>query len=392
MSLARLNCGYVPLVDSAPLIVAQELNFAADEGLSLNLLRQPSWAALRDLLALGHLDAAHMLAPMPTAMSLGLSGPAAQIDALMVLSVNGTVIGVSNTMAALMRDRGWHGGFGTPKETIGPLLSALGRPLRVGVPFPYSMHRLLFEYWIAHSGHAISDDIHIITTPPPLMADAVAADEIDVFCVGEPWGSVAVADNVGELILTGSAIWAQAPEKVLAARHGWIEENPAIVGALMRAVARAAAWLDIPKNRPLAIEILARSAHLDLPHSALDHALMGRFATRFGAAPVDVPGFLRFHDRAANFPWRSQAAWIGAEIARLVGVDRDYAVAVAQSTMRPDCYRQHLGPIGIDMPGASAKIEGALTHPVAVASTRGQMILGPDAFFDGKTYDFTPHQ
>ena len=388
MSVVRLNCGYVPLVDSAPLIVAQELNFAADEGVSLNLLRQPSWAALRDLLALGHLDAAHMLAPMPIAMSLGLSGAAAQIDALMVLSVNGTVIGVSNAMAAAMRAKGWPGGFAAPDATVGPLLHALDRPIRVGVPFPYSMHRLLFEYLIDHSGHTLPADIHIITTPPPLMADAVAADDIDVFCVGEPWGSVAVANDVGELILPGTAIWAHAPEKVLAARHDWIEENPSVVGSLMRAVARSAAWLDVPKNRPLAIEILARSAHLDLPHAALDHALMGRFATRFGAAPVDVPGFLRFHDRAANFPWRSQAAWIGAEIARLAGLDATHAISVAQSAMRPDCYRQFLGPIGFDMPGASAKIEGALTHPVAVASTRGEMILGPDAFFDGATFDF----
>ena len=97
MSTTILNCGYVPLVDSAPLIVAQELRFAADEGIALNLLPQPSWAALRDLLALGHLHVAHMLSPMPTAMSLGLSGPPARIDALMVLSANGTVIGVSST-------------------------------------------------------------------------------------------------------------------------------------------------------------------------------------------------------------------------------------------------------------------------------------------------------
>jgi len=388
MTLARLNCGYVPLVDSAPLIVAQELNFAADEGLSLNLLRQPSWAALRDLLALGHLDAAHMLAPMPIAMSLGLSGPTGQVDALMVLSVNGTVIGVSNEMATAMRGRGWTGAFNTPRHTSTPLLTALDRPLRVGVPFPYSMHRLLFEYWISHAGVDSQADIRIITTPPPLMAEAVASGEIDAFCVGEPWGSVAVSNNVGELILPGAAIWSHAPEKVLAARRAWIEDNAEAVGALMRAVSRAAEWLDRPANRPLAIEILARSAHLDLPHAALDHALMGQFATRHGAAPVDVPGFLRFYDRAANFPWRSQAAWIGAEIARLSGIDRAHAIAVAEQTVRPDCYRMHLSPMGVDMPGASAKIEGALTHPVAVASTRGEMILGPDAFFDGEIFDF----
>jgi ABC-type nitrate/sulfonate/bicarbonate transport system substrate-binding protein len=387
MTMTALNCGYVPLVDSAPLVVAQELRFTADEGIELNLLPQPSWAALRDLLALGHLDVAHMLSPMPTAMSLGLSGPPAQIDALMVLSANGTVIGVSSMMADAMRAKGWDGGFSDPAATAKPMLSALNRPLRVGVPFPYSMHRLLFEYWIRHAGGA--SDIQIITTPPPLMAKAVTSGELDVFCVGEPWGSVAVDAGVGELILPGVAIWAQAPEKVLAARRTWIDDNALAVGGLMRAVSRAARWLDQPSNRVLAIEILVRSAHLNLPTSAVEHALTGRFATRLDGPPVHVPDFVRFHDLATNFPWRSQAAWIGAEISQITGIERAHAIEVAQSTMRPDSYRMHLGPLGVDMPGASAKVEGALAHSTAVASTKGQMILGPDAFFDGRTFDFT---
>lgn len=387
MTVTRLNCGYVPLVDSAPLIVAQDLRFAADEGIALTLLPQPSWAALRDLLALGHLDVAQMLSPMPTAMSLGLSGAAAQVDALMVLSGNGTVIGVSSHMADAMRAKGWSGGFDDPAATVGPLLGALDRPLRVGVPFPYSMHRLLFEYWTRAADRGAPAP-EIITTPPPLMADAVRAGELDVFCVGEPWGSVAVGAGVGELILPSVAIWAQAPEKVLAARRGWITDNDTAVRGLMRAVSRAARWLDCPDNRVLAIEILARSAHLNLPVSAIEHALTGRFATRLNGPPVHVPDFVRFFDGATNFPWRSQAAWIGAQIARITGIDSTHAIKVAQATMRPDCYRAHLGPIGVDLPGASAKVEGALTHATAVASTRGQMILGPDAFFDGKTYDF----
>ena len=95
-----LNCGYVALVDSAPLIIAKELQFAAEEGISLNLVRQPSWSALRDMLALGHLDAAQMLSPMPVAMSLGIGSLAAEIDALMVLSANGTAFGVSNDISS----------------------------------------------------------------------------------------------------------------------------------------------------------------------------------------------------------------------------------------------------------------------------------------------------
>ncbi len=382
MSTHRLNCGYVPLVDSAPLIIAQELNYAADEGLNLNLLRQPSWSALRDLLALGHLDAAHMLAPMPIAMSLGLSGMTAQIDALMMLSVNGNVIGVSRDMAGRMRDAGWGGSFVDPVGTARALAQATDAPLKVGIPFPFSMHRLLFDYWLRDAA-----PFTMITTPPPLMADAVAAGELDVFCVGEPWGSVAVDSGAAELILPGAAIWSFAPEKVLGVRRDWAAQNDGLAGALMRAVYKAAQWLDTPQNHALASDILARSEHLDLPENAIDHALTGNFAITQTSEPVDVPNFLKFHRNAATFPWRSQAAWIGAHIAKLHGLDKGHATKVAQGCFRTDLYRKHLSGVGVDMPGASAKLEGAMANRTAVASTRGDMILGPDAFFDGAVFD-----
>ena len=162
-----LNCGYVPLVDSAPLIIARELGFAADEGLTLNLLRQPSWAALRDLLALGHLDAAHMLAPMPLVMSLGLSGTAVHIDTAMVLSTNGTILGASNAVAAKMREHGWTPQDLNPKAVAKAIAAVSDTPLRVGVPFPYSMHRLLLDYLIEDDVPDVSQALTFVTTPPP---------------------------------------------------------------------------------------------------------------------------------------------------------------------------------------------------------------------------------
>ncbi|OWU80634.1 CmpA/NrtA family ABC transporter substrate-binding protein [Phaeobacter sp. 22II1-1F12B] len=387
MSKRHLNCGYVPLVDSAPLIIARELKFASDEGLDLNLLRQPSWAALRDLLALGHLDAAHMLSPMPIAMTLGLSGVTCRIDAPMVLSVNGDVFGVSSELAGRMRANGWSGAFHDPLGTAAHLMSAATGPLRVGVPFPFSMHRLLFEYWFAGIDTGVPE-FEIITTPPPLMADKVGQGELDMFVVGEPWGSVAVDRAAGELILPGRAIWAVSPEKVLGLRHDWVEEHPDVTGRLMRAIYRAADWLDTPDNQPLACEILSRSEHLDLPDEAIDRALSGNIVTRPGAPAQSVPGFLKFQRGAATFPWRSQAAWISAQIARIHGIDPQDTIAKGQSVFRPDLYRQHLGGAGVDLPGASAKVEGAMRNRTAVASRHGHMILAADAFFDGQIFDF----
>lgn len=368
-----LNCGYVPLVDCAPLIIARELGFAAEEGLDLNLIRQPSWSALRDMLALGHLDAAQMLSPMPIAMSLGIGGLAAEIDALMVLSVNGTVFGVSNRLA---RDIG-PGVFGDAHAVLDQLA---GRDLRVGVPFPYSMHRLLLNYWTA-----ARPDLRVktIAVPPPRMADAVATGHVDAFWVGEPWGTASVLRGVGQILMTGTDVWGFAPEKVLAARRTWIADNPDAVRRLMRAIYTSARWLGAPRNKPLAVEILSRSEHLNLSQDMIDPAVSGFITPVQAAPPRKVDRFLLFHEHAAHFPWRSQAAWIAAQL----GAD-GAGIARAKTCFRPDLYRENLGPLGADLPGASEKIEGFMQVETAVASSRGHMILAPDAFFDGKTFDF----
>jgi ABC-type nitrate/sulfonate/bicarbonate transport system substrate-binding protein len=386
MNRRLLNCGYVSLVDSAPLIIAQTLGFADEEGIVLNLLRQPSWAALRDLLAMGHLDTAHMLAPMPIAMTLGLSGQRVQTDALMVLSINGTVIGASTELADKMRRAGWSGGFLDPIGTRSALISVGDRPVRVGVPFPYSMHRLLFSYWMGDRAARFT----LVTTPPHLMADAVAAGDLDLFCVGEPWGAVAVNSGAAELILPGASIWKFAPEKVLGVRRSWADEHPDTTGALVRAIYRAADWLDRPENHALAAEILARSEHLDLPDEAIDRALTGEILPVLGAEPVKVPNFLRFSIGGANFPWRSQAGWIGTQIAALHGLDQTETARAAAACFRPDLFRKYIAPLGADLPTLSTKPEGIMADRGAIASLRGQLILEPDAFFDGKTYELPP--
>ena len=377
MSLTVLTCGYVPLVDCAPLIVAKELGFAEDEGIALELVAQPSWSATRDMLALGHLDAAHLLSPMPIAMSLGLGGLPGEIDALMVLSVNGTIFGVSNAIADQLGAT-----FGDARSVAAGLAALKTDKLRVGMPFHYSMHRLLLEYFLRNQP---SPKVEIITVPHARMADAIADGFIDAFWVGEPWGSAAVARGVAQLVLPGSAIWAFAPEKVLAARHDWVAENPAKVRHLMRAVYAAAKWLDTPRNKPLAVEILARSEHLNLPAELIDPAITGQITPGVNHSPAHVDRFLLFDSQAAHFPWRSQAAWI----AQHLGADAQ-GIQRAKACFRSDIYRDVLGPVGADLPGGSEKVEGIMRHATAVASTRGHMILGPDAFFDDKIFDFTP--
>jgi NitT/TauT family transport system ATP-binding protein len=388
MKARQVQCGYLPLVDCAPLIIAKELTFAAQEGLDLQLVQQPSWSALRDMLAFGQIDFAHMLSPMPVAMSLGLGGITLQVDALMVLSVNGTVIGVSDALDRKMQTFGWHSTFGNPTATSKAIFEAAEKPVRIGVPFPFSMHRMLLETWLSHAPGFVPAKIEIVTVPPPSMADAVRDGELDMFCVGEPWGSVAVQQSGASLVLPGSSIWEFAPEKVLGVRHDWADQNHDLCCAMIRAIYKAASWLDKPENTPLAVEILARSQHLDLPDHAIEPALTRQIVTKLNQAPTPAERFLGFHKGAANFPWRSQAAWIADMLSQWHGLGMQRARETARACFRTDIYRSALTPIGADMPGASEKVEGTMAVPTAVASTMGEMILGPDRFFNGAVFDF----
>jgi len=385
MSLVRLDCGFVPLVDSAPLIMAHEIGFAAEEGIEIVLHREASWAGLRDKLIWGQHHAAHMLAPVPIAQSAGLGAMSERLDALLVLSVNGDVLGVRPDLADRMGAEALD--FLDAGATGRALLAAIDAPLRIGVPFPFSMHAELLGYWIASLGPEVPGRVEVRTIPPPRMAAAMAAREIDAFCVGEPWGSVAVEMGAASLILPGAAIWRFAPEKVLAARHEWIAANPEPAAALMRAVWRACQWTAEPGNVITAAEVLGRKDYLDVSPELIERPLRGRLVINARGAERRVPRCIEFFAGAATFPWRSQAVWIADALARRTGHDRAHLRRVARECFRSDLYRAVLGPIGADLPGASEKVEGALQHPTAVASTMGRLQLGPDAFHDGQIFD-----
>jgi two-component system, oxyanion-binding sensor len=219
------------------------------------------------------------------------------------------------------------------------------------------------------------------------MTDALAQDEIDVFCVGEPWGSRAVELVGAELLLPGAAIWSQSPEKVLATRAGWCETEPELAGRLIRALWRACRWLCDPSNGITASEVLGRPEFLDMSPDLLDHAFSGRIVTSRTGRETYVSQFIEFHSGLANFPWRSQAAWIGGGLAKRFGLDPAPSKERAKTTFRSDLFRQYLAPEGIDLPAASGKAEGLLAVPTQVESQRGSLILHRNQFFDGKIFD-----
>lgn len=378
---------YMPLLDAAPLVIANELGFADAEGLTLDLRRAPSWSSVRDMLVFGQVSAAHLLSPVPIAMALGLGSVRVPLSAVSILSVNGTVVCVGPELDARLQGIEHAFDLTDPVGLADDLAAVSGESLTVGVPFSFSMHTELLRYWIAGTALA-SKTITIRTVPPPLMADALMSGEVDACCVGEPWGSVAVEQNAGAIVQPGARIWSAAPEKVLAVRTDWAEAESDVTGRLMRALWNAGRWLESDAARTTASALLSRPEYLNVPAELIDRGLTGTLLSTNRGELRQVPQFLRFHNGAATFQWRSQALWMAHRLAQRHGLGAS-AARQAADVFRADLHRQHIGPTGAAVPQASTKREGAILVPSAVPAQTGQVTLAADTFFDGRIFDPT---
>ena len=391
MTTNVIRLGFLPLVDAALPILARELGFAEEQGIALDLVRDMSWATVRDRLVYGRTDAAHLLAPLAIAATLGLDRPARRLSVPFVLGLNGNAITLRNDLAAQVSEAE---GLTDP-VVAGARLAAIarvrageGRRLRLGVVHRYSSHNYMLQYWLRASGMAIRDLIDIVVIAPPFAAEALAADEIDGICVGEPWNSVAVDRGVGRIVTVTARIWQRGVEKVLAMPTEAMADDPDRAHRLIRALYEAGrAFVDPARSGAIAA-ILARPAYLDGSSALIERAVSDRIILSAGASPTHIPDFMFQHREAANYPWQSQAAWLYSQMVRAGHVAKnDDAYATAQSVFRPDVYRAALAGTSVPLPGARGKLEGGISHPTSVGTTQGRLILGPDQFFDGRPFD-----
>nr|WP_310525063.1 CmpA/NrtA family ABC transporter substrate-binding protein [Polymorphobacter sp.] len=395
MSLTTLRIGFLPLVDSAILVAAQAFGFAEAEGLHLELSREASWANIRDKLVYRHFDAAHMLAGLPIAATLGLSRAPTPVIAPFCLGLNGNAITLVRSLAVdLEAQLGGRVDLADARSTALALAALIKTrraaglaPLRLGVPHRFSSHNYILRYWLAFAGIDPERDVQLVIVPPPLIVDAMAAGEILGFCVGEPWSSVAVETGVGDIVALGCRIWQRGVEKVLGMRSDWAQANPETLAALLRALDRAARWAGDAENRTALATALARPEYVGGSPGLIARVLSGRLQVS-ATSEFDAPDFLMLYRDAANFPWVSQAQWLYSQMLRWGQAPAGAAAeAAVRSVFRPDLYRRALAGSGTPLPGANAKVEGALATPLAVGSTRGRLSIGPDRFFDGRHFD-----
>lgn len=382
--------GFLPLVDAVLPILAHELGLAAEEGLEIELVRDPSWATVRDRLIYGQTDAAHLLAPLAIATSLGLDRPAVPLAAPFMLGLNGNAVTVRPEIAAELGGDPVRDAVATGARLAAAARAraARGRKLRLAVVHRYSSHNYMLRYWLAGSGCDPDRDVEIVVVAPPFVAEALQSGEIDGSCVGEPWNSVAVERGVGVIVAATARIWSRGVEKLLALRTATLGERADEVAGLLRALHRAGAIAADPARRGEVAELLARPQYLDQPAALIARALANRLVLALGAPAEPVDDFFVLHREAANFPWRSQAMWLYTQMVRWGHAPADLRdLARAAAVFRPDVYRAVLAGTGAIIPSASAKVEGAIQVPTGAGSVTGRLILGPDRFFDGRRFD-----
>ena len=363
-----LRIGFIPLVDAAALIVAVDKGFAAAEGLDVTLVREVSWSNVRDKLNIGLLDAAHLLAPVAIASSLGLGHVKVPIAAPFNLGLNGNAITVSPALhAAIMAEIS-----GDPFDPLATAL-ALARvvarrrrsgaePLTFGMTFPFSTHNYQLRFWMAAGGVDPDEDVRLVVLPPPYMVDSLASGHVDAFCVGAPWNSVAVDLGVGHILHFVADILVRAVEKVLAVRQDWSVKNPEVLAALVRAAYRAAEFIEQPENRLEAARILAQPERIGVDAEVVQRTLDGRLKISPDGKIRESSRYLLVGREGAPRPDPMQAAWLYAQMVRWGQASiSPEALRTAQAVFRPDLYDAALGRDG--KPAETAGAIGAFAGP-----------------------------
>jgi two-component system, oxyanion-binding sensor len=341
----ELTIGFMPLLDCALLVVAAEKGLAAANGLNLRLVRESSWANIRDRIVVGHFDAAHMLGPMVVAETLGAGQINVPLIAPVALGRGGNAITVSRGLWSRMCAAGAElGASPTAAATaLGQVVAGRAAsgalPLVLAMVFPFSCHNYQLRHWLGSGGIDPDRDVRLVVLPPPLLVDALGSGQVDGFCVGEPWNSVAVESGAGVIAAVVSDIWPAAPEKVLGMRADYADSHPEEVRALVRSIAAASQWARDPEHLDELAELLSEPRFVGVPARILRRALRGEVLLMSGESPVRRDNFLVLAGTDATMPSPDHGAWICMQMQRWGQVAAgEQLLQEARNSFRLDLY------------------------------------------------------
>lgn len=364
-----IKIGFIPLTDSASVIMAQELGLYEKYGVDVVVTKEASWANVRDKLLVGELTAAHCLFGMPFSVYEGIGGPKGkELKIAMMINVNGQATSLSNEDFG--KGRVGYADLKGLKAAV-EVLKTKKEPT-FAMTFPGGTHDMWLRYGLAAAGVDFST-IKIITIPPPQMVANMKVNTMDGFNVGEPWGGVAVKQNVGFTWLTTQDLWKDHPEKALVFNPEFVAANRDKVKAIMKAVLEASIYVDDPKNKEAVAKVIGKAAFVNAPADVIDARLNGEYdlGGTLGKK-VFTDDAMKFHDGGkVNFPRFSHGIWYQTQYTRfypdkMVGAE-DF-LAVSKKLILQDLYLEVAKEMKIavpddDMKPITMKLDGVVFDP-----------------------------
>ena len=365
--VSDIKFGMIALTDCSSIIIAHEKGLFKKYGINSTIIKGASWAAIRDSLSNGDIQATHMLLGMPIASTIGLGGaPKKPMVVPYLLNRNGQSITLANSLKGKVAE--------DPKA-LKPFVDAAkssGTPMTFAMTFPPGTHAMWLRYWLAAGGINPGDaaganaDISLITIPPPQMVANMKVGKMDGFCVGEPWNARAVAEDIGFTAINTQAIWKDHPEKVCAFTEEFAAKNPKTVKAILKALHEASVWLDVMSNRDEQANIVSAATYINCPPEVILSRLQGKYIMGDGRNFRD-PSYMVFSDRNCNYPQPKYATWWVTQLCRWgFTADISEAAALSKQVMRTDIYEEAMKEIGC--------VHGGLDEK-------------PETLFDGVSFD-----
>lgn len=393
----KLTLGIIPLTDCAPIVMAKELGYFAQNGLDVTISKEASWANIRDKVALGILDGAHMLGPMPLAATLGVGALKRPTITACNLDLNGNAITVSKALFARMVEADPESMKQRPlsaralKKVIDADRRAGRKPMTFAMVFPVSTHNYQIRYWMGAAGINPDRDVRLIVIPPPQMVVNLEMGNIDGYCVGEPWNERAVKLGIGETVITSYELWNNNPEKVFGVNLEWAERYPNTHQAVLRSLIEAGRFIDQPAHRAQVAQVISRPEYVNAPFDVVRMSMTGSYQYAPGAPAVPMPDFNVFFRYAAGFPWHSSGEWFLSQMIRWGQITQPIDIhQVAAQVFRPDLYRTAAHALGVACPKIDSRVEGIHAHPWTLTEATAPIAMGPDLFFDHMV--FRPHE
>jgi nitrate/nitrite transport system substrate-binding protein len=366
--------GYIALTDASPLVIAQEKGFYARHGLSeMQILKQASWGATRDNMALGTkangIDGGHILRPKVHLYSTGVVMQNKQplpMYTLLNLNEDGQAISVAKEYAALKVEKD-----ASPLKAAFAKKRAEGKEVKVAMTFPGGTHDLWIRYWLAAGGIDPDKDVSTIVVPPPQMVANMKVGNMDAFCVGEPWNEQLVNQDIGYTALTTGEVWFKHPEKILGMRADFVDANPKATQAILMAVMEAQQWCEKLENKQEMAEIVGRRQWFNVPVPDIIGRIKGDINYGNGRKIAGSDLRMKFWGKGGevSYPWKSLDSWFITENIRWGKFEPGFDIkTLVDSTNRSDLWLQAAKTLGVaDAPSGDSR--------------------GVEKFFDGKTFD-----